>query len=366
MTEGRKEKLFPSSSLRYGRAVQMEPIREGNNMAEEEELGGDQEVDGNPPERQRAPRSDRGQVRINDRDHQLLRFIAEQQCISVGLLAILMQVTFSSARSWLARHIKAGHLRKIDGLAPDGSRCYSPTRAALQLLQTPYTTETPEQVAHLCAITATRMYLQGVPGCLENSAEWSSERYRRSEHRRENRDPKGVHFEDGILRGNIAVEVELSAKAQPKLVAILRHLFVTHERIVYVVSAQAAGSLRQAQILLADETSSLHERLIVLDLGDVQKTIRAAYERKVNARKSSVLETDALIEVSNAPSCHANAESPALKAWSATLGAAALIVKLNEQHVASAARLLADVTPLIIARGLDTSRLVARHRRFAG
>lgn len=322
-------------------------------MAEDEDwTEAEQEAGGNPPERQRAPRSDRGQVRINDRDRQILRFIIEQRCISVDLLAILMERDESTARSWLKRHVDGGHLKVLTPRGPDGESVYAPTRAALQLLQLPFSPETPEQIAHLLAISTSRIYLQGASGCLERPYEWSSERARRSEHHRERREQEGTHFEDGVLNGTVAVEIELSPKSQAKLIGILRSLLAKYRRVIYIVGAQAAGALRHAQQLFAAEVTTLSERLIVYTLEDVQKAVRLDYERRMKERKSYPSGGDDANKADRS-----DVGELTSKAWFAVLGAAELIRTLDDKHVASAARLLADVTPLLVECGLRARRL---------
>jgi hypothetical protein len=190
---------------------------------------------------QRRQRADKG-PRLSDRDMKALRWIAQQYCISLDHLAILLprltepgtrqpkqQGKLTEARTTeIVRRWEALELAErkwiLHGQPPivcltnEGLRLVSDELGELRSYS-----PSPATLTHLNSINHTRLYVEA----RRQDAQWYSERIIRANQGKTAPGVKRPHIPDAVVITNgktIAIEVELSTKTSTRLSKILHEL----------------------------------------------------------------------------------------------------------------------------------------------
>ena len=204
------------------------------------------------------PRSDKGNVLVTRRDWTTLQWIGEQYVVRLDHVQTLLgrmagkgakvpgQISRNAARLVVARWMRAGlvHSRKILAYEPPWVWV---TAKGLQELGLPFKPYTPSlaRLVHLGCINAVRLRLERqYPDDV-----WYSERELRADMVYE----KGAtfpHMPDGLLEteaGDIAIEVELTAKKPEVLQAILQELVQEYAQAWYFVNQETYDAVQSAR-----------------------------------------------------------------------------------------------------------------------
>ena len=171
-----------------------------------------------------------------ERDHAALLLVAEMYGVQLDQLAAVLGVSVRRAAQIAARWVAAGQAETAR-LGP-GPRWVWLTRAGLAACGVPYQPSplALPRLAHLRAVTATRLALEAVPAYASGGAHWRSERRLRA--RLGGRLGLRDHLPDGELHwpddppgpapawaGECwAIEAELTPKTVTRTVAIMRDL----------------------------------------------------------------------------------------------------------------------------------------------
>lgn len=219
-----------------------------------------------------------------------LAFTAEMYGVQLDQLATLLQLTPRQTRALSVRWTERG-LAQSAVLSP-GQPWVWLTRAGLQACGARYSAAPPAlpRLAHIRAVTATRLAFEAQPDYAAAAAHWRSERRLRSRlgGRLGGRDhlPDGeVHWPDGApvtWAGECwAIEVELTAKTVSRTTAIMRELLARtgdygcpgsearvagqqprHIRAIYLCGPAAAGPVQRA----SQQLGSLAARIEIRSL----------------------------------------------------------------------------------------------------
>jgi hypothetical protein len=208
-----------------------------------------------------------------------LVFTGEMYGLQVDLLAIVLGTSLRHAAQILARWRAAGWA-DADVLGP-GPRWVWLTQAGLRTCGLPYISSAPglSRLAHLRAVTATRLALEGTPEYVSGRAYWRSERMIRAQFGR--RLGVGEHIPDGQVywpdltplgwAGECwAIEAELTPKSLDRTTTIMRELLTrtgdygcpraqvrvsgqppVHTRALYVCSPDALPVVARARSALS-------------------------------------------------------------------------------------------------------------------
>jgi hypothetical protein len=220
-----------------------------------------------------------------------LLFTGEMYGVPLDQLAAALGVSARRA-SDLAARWAARRLAEADRLGP-GPRWVWLTRAGLASCGLPYSPDPPAlpRLAHLRAVIAVRLALEAVPAYEAAGAHWRSERRLRARlgGRLGLRDhlPDGeVHWPDSpagaapAWAGECwAIEAELTPKTVSRTTAIMQELLSRtgdyggpaaeahvpgrpprHDRVIYVCSAAAAGTVRRARDAAGDDAARVEIR----------------------------------------------------------------------------------------------------------
>ena len=193
--------------------------------------------------------------------------------VQVDQLAAFLGLTARQARALTTRWAARG-LAETAVLSP-GQPWTWLTRAGLQACGVRYSAAPPAlpRLAHIRAVTAVRLALEGTAGYSDSAAYWRSERRLRARlggrlGAREHLPDAEVHWPDAAApawAGECwAIEVELTPKTVSRTTAIMRELLARtadygspaaeartagpprHARVVYVCSPAALGTVRRA------------------------------------------------------------------------------------------------------------------------
>jgi hypothetical protein len=210
--------------------------------------------------------------------------------LQLDQLAALLGLTGRQASALTSRWSRRG--LAASGVLGPGPAWTWLTRAGLLVCGLRYAAAPPAlpRLAHIRAVTEVRLALQAAPGYGEGGAHWRSERRLRSRlgGRLGARDhlPDGeVHWPDGgpaDWAGECwAIEVELTAKTVSRTTAIMREVLARtgdygcpaaqarvagapprHDRVIYLCSPSAAGTVGRARAALG----TLADRVEIRDL----------------------------------------------------------------------------------------------------
>jgi hypothetical protein len=228
------------------------------------------------------------------RDTAGLLFVADMYGVQLDQLATRLEVPERRAGDVVSRWVGRGHAEA--GRLSPGPRWVWLTRAGLAACGLPYAASPPAlaRLAHLRAVTAARLALEGVPAYGLAGAHWRSERRLRARlgtglGRREHLPDAEIHWPDdgdpeavAAAAGECwAIEVELTAKTLARTTAIMRELLTRtgdygapaaearvrgrpprHARAVYLCSPSASGVVGRARDALGAEGARVEIRLL--------------------------------------------------------------------------------------------------------
>jgi len=200
-------------------------------------------------------RSDKGFIRLTDRDLRTLRWIGEQYAVRLDILQRLLGrdtqqatkepdiVTESTARRVIGRW-------KAEGLVESRKFFFGKpewvwlSTAGLSQMNLVYRTWSPKvsTLDHFHSVNQVRLRIEKN---YEESFVWRGER----ELRRRYRDESGVHVPDAELlheAGVIGIEVELTQKSQNRLADITDRLAQQYEQVWYFVNQATEAAVRGA------------------------------------------------------------------------------------------------------------------------
>jgi hypothetical protein len=234
----------------------------------------------------RKPRKDRG-PRITDRDLDALEWIAQQYCVTLDHLSILLarlmdysdyaqkphdpgELTEKRTAKVVKRWEQLGLVERAWILYDDAAWVWC-SQEGLRLVAEelgelrPYT-PTPAKVNHLYWCNHARLYVeQG-----HNDAEWRSERQLRANQKSE-RGIKRPHVPDAVVTidgQQIAIEVELSTKTYSRLDKILHELATSdYHTTWYFVRGRAKQVIETA---IENMTGLYSDRFVIYDVDECE------------------------------------------------------------------------------------------------
>lgn len=236
--------------------------------------------------RQRAPRSDAGQVRFTERDLQVFAFLLDMKAIYEPDLAVRLgrldgrpPLSDSAMRSLVSRWQRGGaaESRKLIYSRP---RMVSLTANGARLLGDEHYREVSEfAVYHQADVTRVRLALEQQGSVAHGPlVEWESERQiRQNVAERFEGKGRSIHVPDGVViwedGTRAAIEVERTVKSRPRLVTILTRLLgtATYGQVIYAVASDAvAGAVyRAAEVVKAQAAKQGRTNLnplVVIDI----------------------------------------------------------------------------------------------------
>ena len=217
--------------------------------------------------------------RLTGRDIAALLFVADMYAVQLDQLAVVLGVTQPRARAVALGWRRAGHAESAR-IGP-GPPWLWLTRSGLSACGLPYRAASPalSRLAHLRAVTAVRLALEGTPGYSAAGAFWRGERRLRARAGgrvglREHTPDAEVHWPDGAPAGFAgecwAIEAELTPKTVARTAAIMHEILARtgdygcpagqaqvpgapprHARVVYLCSAAARPTVARARATLA-------------------------------------------------------------------------------------------------------------------
>ena len=238
----------------------------------------------------RVTRTANQQAALASRDVAGLTFIAEMYGIQLDQLAELLGLTDRQARALASRW--SGHGLSDSAILGPGPAWVWLTRAGLSACGLRYAAAPPAlaRLAHIRAVTASRLALEAVPAYCDASAHWRSERHLRARlgGRLGARDhlPDGeVHWPDSGLvswAGECwAIEAELTPKTVVRTTTIMRDLLTRtgdygcpaaearvpgapprHARAIYLCSPAAASTVARARDALGSLAARIEIRAL--------------------------------------------------------------------------------------------------------
>ena len=209
----------------------------------------------------RAARSDRGQVRLTERDVAVMTFLSEQYGIRKDQLPQLIgDVAERTIRALIDRWTRAELVCRRTIFAGDHSWLW-PTRSGLELapLRFPYWEPRPGILDHVYWVTETRFRV----AARHPDATWVSERKLRAEAGGANR-PE--HMPDGLVLKagrRIAIEVQLAQKSGERTAASLASLTSVYDGVW--IFAKAGGPFTATVRCLRDLPDASRVRLLPLE-----------------------------------------------------------------------------------------------------
>jgi hypothetical protein len=212
--------------------------------------------------RQRARRSDAGQVRLTQRDAAVLRFHGEQFGCPLSVVAELYGVGDRVARRHVARLERAGFASR---LTVAGQQWVVPTRPGLRFADLDYEVWQPRawKLDHVEGVARLRLVLQA----RYPDADWTSERQIRS---RWANSGARVRFADGQLDladgRRIGVELETHRKKRHEYEGIVRDVDPDFDEVWWFAPAQDVTWLADVLDEIPKPERPSH---LVLDLGRV-------------------------------------------------------------------------------------------------
>jgi len=234
----------------------------------------------------RKPRKDRG-PRITDRDLDALEWIAQQYCVTLDHLSILLarlmdyapyvqkpndegalteKRTAKVVKRWEQLGlVERGWILHDDAawvwLTQEGLRLVAEELGELR----PYT-PTPAKVNHLYWCNHARLYIEQK----RDDAEWRSERQLRANQKSE-RGIKRPHVPDAVVSSNgheIAIEVELSTKTYSRLDKILHELATSDYHTTWYFTRGRAKQVVETAI--ENMTGLYSDRFVIYDVDECE------------------------------------------------------------------------------------------------
>jgi hypothetical protein len=203
-----------------------------------------------------ARRADAGTVRLSQRDIDGLLLCGEHYGAPFDLLALALRVQPDRLPAIVARWRRAGYAG-TGRLGPGPGWCWL-TRAGMTAtgLGFPATRPALGRLAHIRAVLAARLWLQGNPAWSQGQPWWHSERRLRADlpaaGRREHVPDAEIHWPSitaSPYAGQVwAIEVELTPKAAARTTRIMTGLLspLRYAQVVYLTAPAARGVVTRA------------------------------------------------------------------------------------------------------------------------
>ena len=199
----------------------------------------------------RKKRSDRGSIKITDRDLAILRFVGEQYGVRIDQLARLLkrpddgELSASATRAVVARWDKAG-LVASRKLIADDPRFVWLTRKGLEEVGLAFKPWTPTvaSLAHIFWTTQVRMHTED----RHPDSAWRSERELRNGRSMQTVSTESNHDVDAEIhlpQGVVAVEVELTSKSVERRRSIMAQVAQRYATVWYFAPANVHALLEQ-------------------------------------------------------------------------------------------------------------------------
>ena len=212
---------------------------------------------------QRAARADKGEIRLTERDVEVMTFLAEHYGLRKDQVPKLLgPISERTVRALIDRWVRAELICRRTIFAGDHAWLW-PTRQGLELgpLRFPYWEPRPGILDHVYWVTETRFRVaQRHP-----DSRWVSERQLRAEAGGANRPD---HMPDGLVlkSGNrIAIEVQLAQKSADRAAATLAYLTDTYDGAwIFVKSGGPFVAIERALAAL-DPDKTKRVRLLPLE-----------------------------------------------------------------------------------------------------
>lgn len=201
----------------------------------------------------RSERSDKGSIKITERDLAILRFVGEQYAVRMDQLARLLKrpaegsLSDSATRAVVARWEKAG-LTSSRKVIADEPRFVWLTRSGLHEVGLAFKPWAPTVVslAHLYWTNQVRLYVEH----RHPELVWKPERQMRMGKAVQTISEPSSHIADAELhtpRTVVGVEVELTSKSAPRREAIMRILTDSYPTVWYFAPPNVLGCLERTR-----------------------------------------------------------------------------------------------------------------------
>ena len=199
----------------------------------------------------RSERSDKGSVKITERDLAILRFVGEQYAVRMDQLARLLRrpadgsLSDSATRAVVARWEKAG-LAASRKLIADDPRFVWLTRRGLEEVGLAFKPWTPTvaSLAHIFWTTQVRMHTED----RHPDSAWRSERELRNGRSMQTVSTESNHDVDAEIhlpQGVVGVEVELTSKSVERRRSIMAQVAQRYQTVWYFAPANVHALLEQ-------------------------------------------------------------------------------------------------------------------------
>ena len=199
----------------------------------------------------RQHRSDKGSVRLTERDLVSLHWIGEQYAIRFDQLGLLLgrdagrSLTDSTARAAVARWMRAGLAKRRKVTADDPAFVWLTPRGLREVgLAFKGWEPTAATMAHVFWTNQVRLYVED----RHPEFSWVSERHLRAGSVMQTYSDERTHVADAELRSEdacVAVEVELTAKSTARREAIMRALANAYPTVWYFAPREVERALHR-------------------------------------------------------------------------------------------------------------------------
>ena len=201
----------------------------------------------------RKERSDKGSIKITERDLAILRFVGEQYAVRADQLARLLKrpapgtLSESATRAVIARWEKAG-LTQSKKVVADEPRFVWLTRKGLDEVGLAFKPWSPTaaSLAHIFWTNQVRMHTEE----RHPDSSWRSERELRKGRVMQSISTTERHEVDAeivLAQGTVAVEVELSAKSVERRRSIMSEVAGRYATVWYFAAPQVQGLLEETR-----------------------------------------------------------------------------------------------------------------------
>ena len=198
----------------------------------------------------RKERSDKGSIKITERDLAILRFVGEQYAVRADQLARLLKrpapgtLSESATRAVIARWEKAG-LTQSKKVVADEPRFVWLTRRGLDEMGLAFKPWSPTaaSLAHIFWTNQVRLYAEERHPDLV----WQAERYMRAGKPMQTILDSASHLADGELRSEdavVGIEAELTSKSAPRRESIMKMLAEAYATVWYFAPPNVLPTVR--------------------------------------------------------------------------------------------------------------------------
>ena len=200
---------------------------------------------------ERRARSDKGSIRLTQRDLTSLHWTAEQYAIRLDQLALLLgrtagrTLTDSTTRAAVARWTRGGFAKSRKVTVREPGFVWLTARGLREVgLSFKSWEPTASTASHIYWTNQARLYVE------ERHPEffWRSERHMRAGKPMQTLSDAASHLADGELRSSkalVGVEIELTSKSAPRREAIMRMLTDTYPTVWYFAPSKVFRCLER-------------------------------------------------------------------------------------------------------------------------